>query len=203
MTTSQISFRVKPKIWQDFTDEANALFINRGPFLAHMLSVELPHLQEELMGLKLSLRAKRHISGALKKVVPLSPNVNIEVPTETADLLRTLVKEHNLVRDAFFYRLLVLLRGSDALLKYLEIPRYATDRGLNAFLEDMPSSPLKAMAAVRDNPLFYMRHHVEHVHGCGLYRVGLPFAEMHCYIEDEHVKGTRAHKRLAKLFELL
>jgi len=203
MSKVSISFRVSPKLWQDFTVQANALFLNRGPFLDHMLSIELPYLQEDLKGLKLSLRAKRYISGAIKKEVPLSPNVNFEVSTETAELLRSIVRDHNLVRDAFFWRLLVLLRGSNHLLNYLEIPLNATDRGLNMHLEDMPASPLKAMTAVCENPLFYMRHHVQHVHGCGLYIVDLQVPALHCYIADEQVVGTRANKKRTKLWQML
>lgn len=203
MSKTPVSFRVPTKLWEGFTNQANALFLNRGPFLDHMLSIELPHLQEDLKGLALSLRAKRSISGALKKEVPLSPNVNFEVHAETADLLRAVVKEHNLVRDAFFCRLLVFLRGSDTLLEYLEVPRYASDRGLNVLLEEMPTSPMKALEAVRDNPLYYLREHVRHVHGCGLYRVVLPVPTLHCYLEDEHVSGTRANARLTKLLRML
>jgi len=168
-----------------------------------MLAIELPYLQADLKGLRLSLRAKRFISGALKREVPLSPNVNFEVHRETADLLRAVVREHNLVRDAFFCRLLVFLASSDKLLEYLEVPFYATDGGLKGLLEEMPSSPLKAMESVRDNPLFYVREHVQHLHGCGLYRVALPLPALHCYVEDECVSGTRAHRRVAKMFEKL
>lgn len=203
MSKVSISFSVPPKRWDAFKQRAHALFLNLGPFLDHMLSVELPHVQADLKGLRLSLRARRYISGAMKKQVPLSPNVNFEVRQETADLLRTVVKEHNLVRDAFFCRLLVFLASSDKLLNYLEVPLYATDRGLRGLLEEMPASPLKAMETIRDSPLFYVREHVQNIHGCGLYRVALPFPELHCYIEDDFVPGTRANRRLAKLWDSL
>lgn len=202
MSKVSISFSVPPKRWEDFSNRASALFLNRGPFLDHMLSIELPYLQEDLKGLKLSLRAKRSISGELKKLVPLSPNVNFEVREETAELLRGAVKEHNLVRDAFFCRLLVFLACSDKLLDYLEVSHYATDPELRALVDEMPLSPLKTMEAVQANPLSYLRDHVQHIHGCGLYRVGLP-TTLACYIEDEYVAGTRAQKRMAKLFESL
>lgn len=198
MSKASMSFSVPVKLWDNFKRQSDDLFLSRGPFLDHVISSELPYLQEDLAGLKQSLKAKRFIGGKLKKEVPLTPNVNIEVREETAEALRSAVKEHNLVRDAFFCRLLVLLRSSDWLLNYLEVPLHANDRGLRAMLEEMPSSPLGAMEAVRDDPLFYIRHHVEHVHGCGLYRVVLPAPWLHCYLEDEFVEGTRAHARTAK-----
>lgn len=197
------SFSVRPSLWEAFSLQASALFLNRGPFLAHVLSRELPHLHEDLQGLSLSRKARRYVAGMVGREVPLQPNVNIEVTAETVQLMRALVDEHNLVRDAFFCRLLVLLRGSDKLLKHLDIPRYATDYGTNVMLEEMPSSPLKAMEAVRDDPLYYMREHVKQVHGEGLYRVLLPFPSLHCYVDDEHVEGTGAYKERARLMASL
>ena len=197
------SFSVPPSIWEAFSQQASALFLNRGPFLSHVLSRELPQLREDLRGLSLSRKARRYVAGKLGREVPLQPNVNIEVTAETVQLMRALVDEHNLVRDAFFCRLLVLLRGSDKLLKYLDIPRYATDQGFKVMLEDMPSSPMKAMEAVRDDPLYYMREHVRQVHGVGLYRVMLPVPSLHCYVEDEYVEGTQAHKERSRLMASL
>lgn len=203
MTKASVSFSVPPQIWENFTKQTNALCISCGPFLDRILSIELPYLQEELKGLRLSLRAKRHISGLLKRIVPLTPNVNIMVRPETADLLRAVVKEHNLVRDAFFCRLLVMLRGSQRLLDELGVPQVATDRGLKQWLDQVPASPMKAFESVMDDPLYYIRHHVENEHGCGLYRAALPYPFLLCYIEDDYVPNTPANKRLTKaLLEL-
>ena len=110
MSKASISFTVPEALWRSFSNQTNALFLNKGPFLAHMLSIELPRLRDDVEDFKLSLRAKRLIGGALKKVAPLAPNVNIEMPVHTAELLRAVVRDHNLMRDAFFCRLLVLLR---------------------------------------------------------------------------------------------
>jgi hypothetical protein len=67
-------------------------------------------------------------------------SVKIEVRPETAEALREATKAHNLVRDAFMPRLLIFLRSTDAFLKYLDVPRIATSRGTNAYLEEMPAS---------------------------------------------------------------
>lgn len=203
MSKTPISFRVPESLWQRFTEQTSALFLSYGPFLDHMLTVELPYLQKDLRGKRLCLRAKRYVSGELKRMTPENPNVNFSVRPETADLLRQITKEHNIVRDSFFCRLLVLLRSTDALLKYLDVPRQATDRGLSAGLEEMPSSPLRAMEAVRDDPLFYIREHLQDAQGLGLYLVGLPAPYLLCYLEDEHVPGTGANKRLQKAWALL
>jgi len=203
MSKTSISFSVPERLWSSFKEQTDALFLTRSPFLDHVLSCEIPYLVQDLQGLKLSMKAKQFVNSNLKELVAPSPNVNIEVEQETADALRTAVKDHNLVRDAFFCRLLVLLRSTDSLLNHLEVPLAATDKGLRTMLQEMPSSPLKAMEAVRDDPLFYIRHHVEHIHGCGLYRVSLGQPWLSCYIEDEFVEGTRKHARWAKALSLL
>lgn len=196
MTPQKISFKVPPELWQSFSVQARDLFLSRAPFLNHMIATEVPHLKNDLAGKSLSLRAKRHISGMLKKQGAKS--VNIEVEQNTAEQLNDVVRECNLVRDAFLCRMIVFLRGSDALLKYLEIPQQIDVLSSQVpGLESMPTSPLKAMESVRDDPLFYIRHHLDEFSGCGIYNVALPrkLDWMACYLEDEDVPGTPKHNK--------
>ncbi len=203
MKKQAISFRLPPSLWEKFKAQTDALFLSRAPFLDHMLREELVHLGHELGERRLSLRAKRHIAGELKRTGPVS--VNIEVRPETAHALRLAVKKHNLVRDAFVARMILFLRSSDALLDLLEIPRYASDRGLKVLLEEMPASPLRAMEAVRDDPMFYIRSHLLETRGTGTYGVELPrvLDWAACYIDDERVPGTTSHRRHQKLWDSL
>lgn len=203
MPKSAISFNVPPKLWEVFKKQTDELFLSRAPFLDYMVANELPHLRTELDGLKLSLRAKRHISGAMKRTGTVS--VNIDVRPETAEALRKATQAHNLVRDAFMARLLLFLRSTDAFLKYLEVPNIASSRGSGGHLEEMPSSPLKAMEAVRDDPLFYVRHHVEYAWEMGIYRVPLPrqLDWAACYLADEDIPGTAAYRRQQKETDLM
>jgi hypothetical protein len=66
---------------------------------------------------------------------------------------------------------------------------------------------MKAMEAVRDDPLFYVRHHVRDIWQCGIYEVGLPrnLDWASCWLDDKDVPGTRAHredqKAMAQIFE--
>jgi hypothetical protein len=200
MKKNPISFRVPPTLWMKFKAQTDALFLSRAPFLDYMVKSELMHLSEELGERRLSLRAKRHIAGELKRTGPVS--VNIEVAPETAEALRAAVKKHNLVRDAFMCRLILFLRSTDGLLNLLDIPTYAHDRGLKGILEEMPASPLRAMEAVRDDPLFYIRSHLMESRGTGIYGVELP-PELEwaaCYLDDERVPGTTRHRRKEKLW---
>lgn len=210
MPKTSISFRVPPKLWSDFKEQTDRLFLSRAPFLDHMVANELPHLRADLKGVRLSSRTKRYIAGELKRNEPVS--VNIEVRPSTAEALRDAIEEHNLVRDAFMCRLIIFLRCTKELRKFLELPSYATDRGLPGGLEEMPISPLEAMEAVRDDPLFYIRAHIEHFESAGVYSVLLPKALdwAACHLPDERVRNTGAFKKaereaekLSALFDLL
>lgn len=198
MAKTAISFKVPPPLWEAFKTQTEELFLSRAPFLDYMVRREVAHLREELSELKLSGRAKRHISGAMKRMGPVS--VNIDVAPATADALREVVVDHNLVRDAFMSRLIIFLRSTDALLKHLELPCKATSLPGGASLEEMPASPMRAMEAVRDDPMCYVRSHVEEIWGCGIYRVALPRAMdwAACYLPDDEVTGTAAYRRQSK-----
>ncbi len=203
MTKTAISFNVPDKLWGPFKEQTDELFISRAPFLNYMIQRELRNLQEELAGLKLSLRAKRYISGTLAHFD--STSVNIEVEPATADALRAVMREHNLVRDAFMCRLIIFLRSTDALLDHLEVPRLAKSNLRDVGSDYMPSSPLRAMEAVRDDPLFFIRNHLQASSQCGIYRVPLP-AHLDwaaCYLEDENVPDTAARRKQEKFFQLL
>jgi hypothetical protein len=203
MSKATVSFKVPPKLWENFQQQSDDLFLSRAPFLNYMLRRELQSLEEELHGLRQSLRAKRHISGKLKMTGPTP--VSIEVDAEVAATLRRVVKQHNIVRDAFICRLLVFLRSTDTLLDWLEVPKAALGGRRAGGLEDMPTSPLRAMEVVRDDPLYYVRNHVEDVQGCGIYRVALPpGAEWAaCYLPDDEVPTTGAFKRRQKDLNLM
>ncbi len=211
MGLQKISFKVPPALWRNFGAQANSLFLSRAPFLNYMIAHETPELKADLDGRQLSVRAKRHVSGMLKKQLAPSENnsVNIEVEQSTATALNDVVRECNLVRDAFLCRLIIFLRGSDTLLKYLGVPRVVGGGLLRDGLEPMPSSPLKAMESVRDDPLSYIRHHVSETWESGIYTVPLPrtLDWAACFLEDKDVPGTRAQKddqrKTAEMFDLL
>ena len=120
--------------------------------------------------------------------------MNIEVEEATAAALNVVVQECNLVRDAFLCRMIIFLRGSDTLLKYLEVPRFARTGG---GLEELPSSPMKALEAVRDDPLYYVRNNVRNYWKCGIYAIRLPESLdwAACYLEDTEIPGTKAYKK--------
>ena len=73
----------------------------------------------------------------------------------------------------------------------------------------MPSSPMKALEAVRDDPLYYVRAHVRDSWKVGIYTIRLPESLdwAACYLDDIEVPGTKAFKKekqeMAAAFDLL
>lgn len=70
MTKRKISFKVPPGLWSIFKQQTEELYLNRAPFLDYVISRELSELRADLDGYYLSLRAKRYISGDLKRQGP-------------------------------------------------------------------------------------------------------------------------------------
>lgn len=196
MTTKKITFRAPEKLWVSFTAQTERAFIKRAPFLDHMIAIELPHVTADLGTFKLSSKARRYIGGLLK---PMSKPINIEIREETAAALEETVARHGLVRDALLSRILVFLRGSDALLRFLDMPTEAmqfSPSGKTA-LQGMPVSAMKAIQEIYDDPLYYIREYLRDKHQCGIYSVALPRSAnwAACRLEDKDVPGTRANKQ--------
>lgn len=202
MSKSSISFRVPRALWNRFKEQTDALFLSRAPFLDHVLQVELQQLTNDLDGVKLSTRTKRYIANTLCNFDRDSVSVNIEVSADTANKLKAVMAKHNLVRDAFMSRLIVFLRAKKAILDELEVPSHLTSAGnwAKAGLPDMPTSPMRAMEEVLEDPLYYLRAYVRHRWGQGLYTIELSpgYDWLACVLSPERVKGTPAQRRLAK-----
>ena len=201
MALTKITAKIQPGLWAAFSKQTDALFLKRAAFLNHMILIETPNLEDDLDGRVLSTRAKRHIAGELKRHGAKA--VNIEVEQATANALNAVVERSNIVRDAFVNRLLVFLRASNDLLNNLEIPKMVDDRRLDSGLESMPTSPLKAMEAVRDDPLFYIRNFLNEHEKLGVYSVALPrkLDWLACYLDDKEVPGTKAYNEEQSNFE--
>ncbi|MCQ9377785.1 hypothetical protein [Methyloversatilis sp. XJ19-49] len=206
MTKTKVTFRVPVPLWDAFSTQADDLFLKRAPFLDHVLSREIPHLEDDLKGMSLSVRGNRFISEALHRAQNYQNEkmelkaVNIEIQKTTADRLNAAVKRHNLVRDAFFCRLLILFRGQDRMLKRLGVS--STTGGRNDYGAPFSTSPLKAMEEVRDDPFFYLRQAILAKHGLGLYLVELPgLTWATCFVDDAMVPTTSKFKKLKHAME--
>jgi hypothetical protein len=123
--------------------------------------------------------------------------VNLQVDQSTADALNRVVKESNMVRDAFVNRLIMFLRSSKPLLKHLELPLHVDNYAFRASVPSMPTSPLLAMEEVHADPLFYIRTAIEERYETGLYLLDLPggLVGFSCYLDDSSVPGTPAYEK--------
>ena len=135
----------------------------------------------------------------------LNLKVNLQIEQSTANELNRVVEASNMVRDAFINRLIMFLRSSTTLLKALELPEFITRREFDSSVPDMPTSPLRAIETVHDDPLFYIRTAIEERHKTDLYLTNLPkdLIGFSCYLDDADVPGTSAYQKTQEQFEML
>lgn len=96
----------------------------------------------------------------------------------------------------------MLLRSSDAFLTNMDLPRVLTGSNFDS-AEYMPCSPLKTIEAVMADPLYYLRIASKERYGKGLYECELPpnLIGFSCYLEDELIPRTIAHKEQQEISE--
>ena len=204
MGQTKITVKIHSHLLAAFNRDIDCLFLKRDALLNQLIGIETQYLAMELDGKRLSLQAKRHIAGSLKKCG--TTLVNIVVDKTVANALNAVVDETNIVRDAFINRMLWLLRGGDALLDYLELPKFITGSAFDRFIpEAMPTAPLKAIGAIQRDPLHYLRVACEERHDTGLYLLDLPpeFTGFSCWLDDMLVPGTTSYVDSNKLIEEL
>ncbi len=193
MSQTKITVKIFEPLLKNFDKQIDALFIKRDAFLNSVLQEELKHLARDMQGKKLSSKANRYISGELKKLG--TKQVNIVVDQSTAGALKEIVDGTNIVRDAFFNRLIMFLRSSPDLLRYLDLPAFINGSEFESVIDPMPTSPLQAMLEVHNDPLYYLREGAEERFKTGLYLIDLPpkLIGFTCYLDDAQVPGTEAY----------
>lgn len=84
------------------------------------------------------------------------------------------------------------------MLDYLGLPKSVVGSAFDCVPEQLPTSPLQAIAAVFEDPLYYLRIAAEERYKKGLYLLELPpkFVGFSCYLDDQQVPGTRSHAEL-------
>lgn len=201
---TKLTARFFAPMYADFDRQMSSALLRRDAFLDRVIAGEIPNIRADLDGRVLSAKANRYIAGKLKslggKNAPPLKQVSIAMRPGTADALRSLADEHNLVRDSLINWIVILLRSSDKLLDLLELPRRIKGMRLEG-TEDMPTSPLQAIAETQWDPFYYLRAACEARYGCGLYTLPLP-EHLHafaCCMSDEDVPTTSAYEaRMAK-----
>ena len=191
---TKISAKFFAPLYASFDKQLAKALIKRDAFIDQMISSELHHLAEDLDGKRNSPKARQYIARNLKslggKNTPPLRLVSIQVRKATSQRLAELEKQHNFSRDAFLNRLVALYRSSDKLLDALELPKTVQRSGLG--LEDMPTSPMRAIEAVQADAFYYLRAACMEIHGCGLHALAMPdeLVALSCYIPDTDLPGT-------------
>ena len=195
MSQTKITVKIYEPLLRGFDRQLANLFIKRDAFLNAMIAEEVQHLASDMQGKRLTISAKQYIAGELKRMG--TTPVNVVVDQATAVALNSVVDASNLVRDAFMNRLIMLLRSSGPLLKYLELPEFITGSQFESCVEPMPTSPMQAIEAVHADPLFYLRVGCRERHETGLYLLDLPpkLAGFTCYMDESMVPGTKAYEQ--------
>jgi len=205
--TTKITVKLFQPMYEKFSRQLAAMPLLKDAFIEEMILSELRYIEQDLSGKVNSEAARRYIAGSLKRMGPkdkeLEP-VSVKVAMSTAATLRRVAEQHNLCRDAFVNFLFACLRGEDGFLKYLGFSTRVGKIGWQSGVEDMPTSPLKAIEVSLSDPLYYMRSECQDLYSCGLYALELP-PQMHgfaCHLPDYLVPGTAEHAEFQAAFDI-
>jgi hypothetical protein len=195
--TTKLTAKIYGPAFDRLNNYLNEALIKRDAFLDRVIAQEIPHLREDLNGLRLSDQGRRYISQELGRMGGRDTGlkqVSIAIRKQTADDLRDAVEAHNLVRDSFLSLLVVLLVPKPQTLQILGFKeRFTNARELSA--ADAATSPLESIVETMADPFHYFRSQCVQEDELGLYRKD--FSVLHvglsCYLPDEEVPGTAAH----------
>lgn len=206
---TKVTFTVPEKLWAAFLGQTKDSQVKSSGFLVRLIESEVPELDRELEGKRLSANAKAHLKRKFAHVEGGTTKVNVEMDATLRDALDRVIKAHNLMRDSFITRLIMLALVPPAI-RAFAIPDETQYRQLfREVVDSYPPGPLEAMQQVINDPLYLIRHALEEFQDCGLYvgrvwnTAGLmrevngnkvPEPERHdwavCYLEDEEIPGT-------------
>ncbi len=207
---TKMTFKVHKPLWERFDEQISRMPVKRDPFLSSVLRRETPRLATAMAGKRLSGKANRWVSTQLNRLDRqggIKP-VNIGIDADVAADLKQVVTDSNMVRDAFFNRLIAFLRASDALLDFFELPRKVDGSVGSSYGSDllMPASPLANLEDTFADPLWYLHMAAEEKHETCLYLLPFQSPDMdgfECWMDDANVPGTRHNKKARLELETL
>lgn len=207
--TTKMTFKVQTRLWENFSQQMARLPVSRDRFLNQVISRETPRLEEAMGGKRLTSKASGHVSASLQRLG--CTTVNITVDKSVASALQAVVKETNMVRDAFFNRMIIFLRSTDKILTALDLPK-EEDRTVGKGYGPLnkPTSPMATLEQTFDDPLWYLQMAANERHGLSLYLLDFPGSDtdgLACWLDDTQVPTTRAYRKhrrdLAEMFSYL
>ncbi|MDH5547134.1 MAG: hypothetical protein OEZ43_16220 [Gammaproteobacteria bacterium] len=202
MEQTKVTLKIYQPLLKAVNNQFRALFVKRDAFLNSVLRMESSCLEAELEGRRLSSKARKHISDSIKRLD--TTTINVLVDKEVASRLNKVVKQGNLVRDAFANRVFLFLLSPRQLLKWLDLPEYSSSFEFDNY-EDVPTSPLMAAQHIFSDPLWYLRVAMAERNETGLYLALLPgkFSAFSCYLDDAQIPGSPENLSLSLDLEKL
>lgn len=181
----KVTLKIFTPLLHEVESQLEALHMKRDSFLDHLIARELPYLESDLNGKRLSVSARRFIARSLKRLG--TSQINVQLSSATAERLDEVARPINLVRDSFINRLLYFSVASDSLLKYFQ----TKPDSIVIYECNLPVGYLRAIHEIQIDPLANLRRLVKAKHGLGLYLAPLPveLAAFECYLDDETFWG--------------
>lgn len=164
MASESKQTKIAMTVWEDlfslFSNKLDRCFIKRDAFLNHVISVELDNLKKGLEGRKNSVHAKKHIASNLRDLG--TKTINVVVDKQVAKDLNSIVKEHNLVRDAFINRLLLLLSFPDDIISYMfDVRLTQAVEGADMDPPPLPRTFIDALEFIQSSPNRYIQDELD------------------------------------------
>lgn len=174
----------------DFDAQVRACFMHRDAFLEHLIQCEMPRLRQDLLGKRNSDKVKTYIADALHRLGGTkslsSKHYSFNIQKETADELRELEHEHNLVRAALFNRLIALSCGQASLFEALDLPLMLQGSGRH---REKQVGLQPELAELMADPFYLIRFECLRIHGCGIHALKFPmqWVGLSLYLPDEYL----------------
>ncbi len=193
-----MTVKVYSVMWDSFDAQMARLPVSRDRFLSLVLRNEIPRLAEGMAGKKLTSQARGWISSQLARLG--TKTVNIGVDDDVVDALKEVTESSNMVRDAFFNRMITFLRSSDTLLDRYGLPKRQDGRALRNYGGAIatPVSPISALEEIFSDPLWYLHEAVQEICETNLYLLDFPSPKLDgfaCWLDNVMVPGTRSNRK--------
>lgn len=196
----KVSFRISEILLAKFNKEILELPLARDQFLNNLIKIECEYLAKELEGKRLADEAKVFIADQLKSMEKGTRPVSVMLDVEVAERLNIIVKNANIVRDAFVNRVIYFFLMTDKLQRYLGLDRYVSCDS-NNFDERIPISPIKLIEEALAAPFHYLRNELaEYDRNLYLLTLEEKLVGFTCYAQYSDLPGTEVYKRQMEEF---
>lgn len=201
MAATKITVRLINLLNDPLNKQLDECFIKRDKFIAHLIESQLSDLSRALGERKLSPKAKRYISGQLKRAG--TKLVNVQVDQALSERLNAIVEKHNLVRDAVINRIVFFAIAGSKIYERFDVMQTIEQVINNSpYMLTLPISPIKTITELLEDPLFFVKEAFEIRYAESIYTYDFSYIKINdidtncfsCYLDDVAVPDTKAFK---------